>query len=107
MSLRPTRDGIALVALTSRAMVWFALPPALPIPAGLFSPTALALLTGPITPIRLLTVPAAGSGSTSLAAVAAQGMPRLKAPFAAFEQTETTPQTPRAVLRKKRSFAML
>jgi len=88
-------------------MFWFALPPALPIPACLFSPTALALLTSLITPIRLLAVPAAGSCPTSLAAVAAQGVLRLKAPFTAFEQTDTTPPTPRAVLQKGRFFATL
>ena len=98
MCLHPTGDGIALAALSGRAMFWFALPAALPIPAGLFSPTALALLISPITPIRLLAVPAAGSCPTSLTAEAAQGVLRLKAPFTAFEQTDSTPQTPRGVL---------
>jgi hypothetical protein len=88
-------------------MFWFALPPALPILAGLSSPTALALLTSPITPIRLLAVPAAGCCPTGLTAIATQGVPRLKAPFTAFEQTDTTPQTPRAVLQKGRFFATL
>ena len=75
-------------------MLCLTLSDALPIATRLFSPTALPLLAGPITPVRLLMVPAAGGCPTGLAAIAAQGMPRLEVPSAAFQQTDTTPQTP-------------
>ncbi len=75
-------------------MLCLTLSDALPIATGLFSPTALPLLAGSITPVRLLMVPAAGGCPTGLAAIAAQGMPRLELPSTAFQQTDTTPQTP-------------
>jgi hypothetical protein len=84
MFRRPTREGIALALLARAARLGFAMSVALPIATGLFSSTALPLLAGPITPVRLLLVPAAGGCPTGLAAIAAQGVPRLEAPLATF-----------------------
>lgn len=98
MFRRPIREGIALALYVGTVRLSLALSDAFPIATGLFSPTTLPWLAGPITPVRLPMVPAAGGCPTGLAAIAAQGMLRLEAPFAAFEQTDTTPQTPRGVL---------
>ena len=81
--------GIALATFPRGAFCGLALDNTRPVAARLLTSSLFALRTGTISTVRRPLSPATGGRLALGAAVAAQGVGRMKSPFATLQQTET------------------